>query len=159
MVHSSRRIAAMALALGMWGNLGWWVNAGPGSGTCGGPQGNVRGSQLLRRDAARADLGPHRALLRPVASRRAGHHGAGVPGLPRQRGDAAFPRRPHPAQRRWPVPRLRRERRPGGIEAVDPVYPWNSSLHRAIERIRSLYKRDFHQQSVLRVDETSCISF
>lgn len=38
-------------------------------------------------------------------------------------------------------------------------YPWNGARHRAIERIRALYKRDFQQQAVLRVDEQSCVSF
>lgn len=38
-------------------------------------------------------------------------------------------------------------------------YPWNGSRNRAIQRIRSLYKRDFHQEAVLRVDEQSCVSF
>jgi len=38
-------------------------------------------------------------------------------------------------------------------------YPWNAGRNRAVERIRALYKRDFQQEAVLRVDETSCVSF
>jgi hypothetical protein len=38
-------------------------------------------------------------------------------------------------------------------------YPWSNARSRAIERIRAIYKRDFQQQSVLRVDSTSCVSF
>ena len=38
-------------------------------------------------------------------------------------------------------------------------YPWNQTRNRAIERIRTTYKRDFHQEAVLRVDDVSCVSF
>ena len=38
-------------------------------------------------------------------------------------------------------------------------YPWSNARHRGIERIRALYKRDFHQEAVLRVDAESCVSF
>jgi hypothetical protein len=38
-------------------------------------------------------------------------------------------------------------------------YPWSNQRNRAVESIRSIYKRDFHQEAVLRVDDESCISF
>jgi hypothetical protein len=38
-------------------------------------------------------------------------------------------------------------------------YPWNPGRNRAVERIRTLYKREFDQEAVLRVDSTSCVSF
>ena len=38
-------------------------------------------------------------------------------------------------------------------------YPWSSPRNRAVERIRTTYKREFHQEAVLRVDSTSCVSF
>lgn len=38
-------------------------------------------------------------------------------------------------------------------------YPWTGQRNRAIERIREIYKQDFQQEAVLRVDETSCVSF
>jgi hypothetical protein len=38
-------------------------------------------------------------------------------------------------------------------------YPWSNQRNRAIESIRSIYKRDFHQEAVLRVDSESCVSF
>lgn len=38
-------------------------------------------------------------------------------------------------------------------------YPWSNASHRAIEKIRSLYKGTFHQEAVLRVDSASCVSF
>lgn len=38
-------------------------------------------------------------------------------------------------------------------------YPWTSQRSHAVDRIRQIYKRDFQQQAVLRVDETSCVSF
>jgi Protein of unknown function (DUF3574) len=52
-----------------------------------------------------------------------------------------------------------------GIVAKEPskllilFYPWSLTRNRAIERIRSLYKRDFQQEAVLRVDNESCVSF
>ncbi len=38
-------------------------------------------------------------------------------------------------------------------------YPWTAQRSHAANRIREIYKRDFQQQAVLRVDETSCVSF
>lgn len=38
-------------------------------------------------------------------------------------------------------------------------YPWSSGRNRAVERIRTRYKREFAQEAVLRVDTTSCVSF
>ena len=38
-------------------------------------------------------------------------------------------------------------------------YPWTAGRNRAIQRIRALYKRQFAQEAVLRVDDTSCVSF
>lgn len=38
-------------------------------------------------------------------------------------------------------------------------YPWSNARNVAVERIRTLYKRDFLQEAVLRVDDTSCVSF
>jgi hypothetical protein len=38
-------------------------------------------------------------------------------------------------------------------------YPWTAQRSQAANRIREIYKRDFQQQAVLRVDETSCVSF
>jgi hypothetical protein len=38
-------------------------------------------------------------------------------------------------------------------------YPWSNARNQAIERIRAIYKRDFQQQAVLRVDDTNCVSF
>jgi Protein of unknown function (DUF3574) len=38
-------------------------------------------------------------------------------------------------------------------------YPWNNARNRAIDRIRSLYKQEFDQEAVLRVDDESCVSF
>ncbi len=38
-------------------------------------------------------------------------------------------------------------------------YPWTSQRSHAVERIRQIYKESFQQQAVLRVDETSCVSF
>jgi hypothetical protein len=38
-------------------------------------------------------------------------------------------------------------------------YPWSAGRSRAIQRIRSIYKQEFHQESVLRVDDQSCVSF
>ena len=38
-------------------------------------------------------------------------------------------------------------------------YPWNRARNRAVQRIRSLYKQEFHQEAVLRVDDQSCVSF
>jgi hypothetical protein len=38
-------------------------------------------------------------------------------------------------------------------------YPWAPARNRAIERIRARYKELFDQQSVLRTDDVSCVSF
>ena len=38
-------------------------------------------------------------------------------------------------------------------------YSWNRTRNRAVERIRWRYKRTFAQESVLRVDDASCVSF
>jgi len=38
-------------------------------------------------------------------------------------------------------------------------YVWDPAHQRAIERIRALYKATFQQESVLRVDDSSCVSF
>ena len=39
------------------------------------------------------------------------------------------------------------------------VYPLNHKHHNSIEQIRTVYKQMFRQQSVLRVDDLSCVSF
>ncbi len=39
------------------------------------------------------------------------------------------------------------------------VYPLNNKHHNSIEQIRTVYKQMFRQQSVLRVDDLSCVSF
>jgi hypothetical protein len=39
------------------------------------------------------------------------------------------------------------------------LYPFNTESNRKIEEIRNSYKSQFQQQSVLRVDENSCVSF
>lgn len=39
------------------------------------------------------------------------------------------------------------------------LYPFSTQKHRAVDRIREIYKRTFQQQSVLRVDEVTCVSF
>jgi hypothetical protein len=39
------------------------------------------------------------------------------------------------------------------------LYPFNQKRNRAIEQIRGAYKDAYQQESVLRVDETSCVSF
>lgn len=38
-------------------------------------------------------------------------------------------------------------------------YPWSNARNRRVEQIRSLYKREFQQEAVLRADDTSCVSF
>ena len=38
-------------------------------------------------------------------------------------------------------------------------YPWSNARNRAVEQIRAHYKRDFQQEAVLRVDDSSCVSF
>jgi hypothetical protein len=39
------------------------------------------------------------------------------------------------------------------------LYPFSKSSNRAVEEIRESYKTRFDQQSVLRMDEASCVSF
>lgn len=39
------------------------------------------------------------------------------------------------------------------------LYPFNNDSNAKIEEIRKTYKSQFQQQSVLRVDENSCVSF
>jgi Protein of unknown function (DUF3574) len=39
------------------------------------------------------------------------------------------------------------------------LYPFNKASNQAVEQIRTDYKNEFQQQSVLRVDEQSCVSF
>lgn len=39
------------------------------------------------------------------------------------------------------------------------LYPFNKQNNLAVEEIRTEYKDEFQQQSVLRVDERSCVSF
>jgi hypothetical protein len=46
-----------------------------------------------------------------------------------------------------------------GSKLLILLYPFNKESHRAIEQIRDEYKKDFQQESVLRVDEQSCVSF
>jgi hypothetical protein len=38
-------------------------------------------------------------------------------------------------------------------------FPWSNAKHRAIEKIRTIYKNSFHQEAVLRSDAVSCVSF
>jgi hypothetical protein len=38
-------------------------------------------------------------------------------------------------------------------------YPWSNARNRAVERIRAIYKGTFQQEAVLRVDDSSCVSF
>ena len=38
-------------------------------------------------------------------------------------------------------------------------YPWSGASNRKADAIREAYKTAYHQESVLRVDSTSCISF
>lgn len=46
-----------------------------------------------------------------------------------------------------------------GSKLLILLYPFSRERSTAIEAIRSAYKKDFQQQSVLRVDEQSCVSF
>jgi hypothetical protein len=39
------------------------------------------------------------------------------------------------------------------------LYTFNSESSIAVEQIREAYKKTFQQESVLRVDEHSCVSF
>lgn len=46
-----------------------------------------------------------------------------------------------------------------GSKLLILLYPFNKQNNLAVEEIRTQYKEDFQQQSVLRVDERSCVSF
>jgi hypothetical protein len=46
-----------------------------------------------------------------------------------------------------------------GTKLLILFYPWSAARNRAVERIRALYKSEFQQEAVLRVDEQSCVSF
>ncbi len=46
-----------------------------------------------------------------------------------------------------------------GSKLLILLYPFNEENNLAVEEIRTEYKGEFQQQSVLRVDEQSCVSF
>jgi hypothetical protein len=46
-----------------------------------------------------------------------------------------------------------------GSKLLILLHPMNETSSRAIESIRERYKADFGQESVLRIDEQSCVSF
>ncbi|MGH8474934.1 MAG: DUF3574 domain-containing protein, partial [Methylococcales bacterium] len=46
-----------------------------------------------------------------------------------------------------------------GSKLLILLYPFNKQNNLAVEDIRTDYKQDFKQQSVLRLDERSCVSF
>jgi hypothetical protein len=46
-----------------------------------------------------------------------------------------------------------------GSKLLILLYPWSNRQSRAADEIRDRYKDAFHQESVLRVDEQSCVSF
>ena len=46
-----------------------------------------------------------------------------------------------------------------GSKLLILLYPFNKESSKAVEQIRTDYKNEFQQQSVLRVDEQSCVSF
>jgi Protein of unknown function (DUF3574) len=46
-----------------------------------------------------------------------------------------------------------------GSKLLILLYPFNQKSNRAVEQIREAYKDTFQQESVLRVDEQSCVSF
>jgi hypothetical protein len=46
-----------------------------------------------------------------------------------------------------------------GSKLLILLYPYSSDSNNAIEEIRTAYKTAFQQQSVLRTDEQSCVSF
>ena len=46
-----------------------------------------------------------------------------------------------------------------GAKLLLLLYPVNPENHRNVERIRQAYKTMFQQESVLRVDDRSCVSF
>ncbi len=46
-----------------------------------------------------------------------------------------------------------------GAKLLVLLYRFDQESNRAVEEIRDEYKRDFQQESVLRVDEQTCVSF
>jgi hypothetical protein len=46
-----------------------------------------------------------------------------------------------------------------GSKLLILLYPFNQRSNRAVEKIREAYKDTFQQESVLRIDEQSCVSF
>ncbi|KAF3885961.1 MULTISPECIES: DUF3574 domain-containing protein [Nostocales] len=46
-----------------------------------------------------------------------------------------------------------------GSKLLILLYPFNSDSNRKIQQIRQAYVKNFQQESVLRVDELSCVSF
>ena len=46
-----------------------------------------------------------------------------------------------------------------GSKLLILLYPFNKESNQNVEKIRTDYKDDFQQESVLRVDEQSCVSF
>lgn len=46
-----------------------------------------------------------------------------------------------------------------GSKVLILLYPFNQKSNRAVEQIREAYKDTFQQESVLRVDGQSCVSF
>jgi hypothetical protein len=46
-----------------------------------------------------------------------------------------------------------------GSKLLILLYPFNMESNQSVEQIRTDYKQDFQQESVLRVDEQSCVSF
>ncbi|MUG98708.1 DUF3574 domain-containing protein [Scytonema sp. UIC 10036] len=46
-----------------------------------------------------------------------------------------------------------------GSKLLILLYPFNSDTNRKIQQMRQAYVKKFQQESVLRVDEQSCVSF
>ena len=46
-----------------------------------------------------------------------------------------------------------------GSKLLILLYPFDKESNQAVEQIRTDYKQDFQQESALRVDEQSCVSF
>jgi Protein of unknown function (DUF3574) len=46
-----------------------------------------------------------------------------------------------------------------GSKLLILLYPFSKESNQAVEQIRADYKKDFQQESVLHVDEQSCVSF
>lgn len=46
-----------------------------------------------------------------------------------------------------------------GSKLLILLYPFSKESNQAVEQIRADYKKDFQQESVLRIDEQSCVSF